>query len=283
MMIRALLSVLLGLFGVLVGDIVFRASLLHQLRPTIVSPSDQAVVEPPVRVVWEGPRQMRVLLSIVGDTQRDLGVHESPFEIPSHQFIRDGGYGVELRALWFGNWIRALRWFQVHEAPAERRAGTDAKDHRWETKDLLHALEIARGARDKAQERVRFLQEENTALRDESQRLASQLETLYKTQEEDAERTADLERRLAQLGEENRGLAEENATARQRLASVIPCSVWGYVNFPRPQTMPPTRRVVTVSDMRGQVFRGQPECELIRRVDPTAASVCFCVGNSWGG
>ncbi|MFN8625472.1 MAG: hypothetical protein U0587_05755 [Candidatus Binatia bacterium] len=283
MMNRALLSLLLGLCGVLVGDIVFRASLLQQLRPTVLSPSDQAVVEPPVRVVWEGPRQMRVLLSIVGDAQRDLGVHESPFEIPSHQFVRNGGYGIELRALWLGNWIRALRWFQVHDTPAERRAPADAKDTRWETKDLLHALEIARAGREKAQERTRFLQEENAGLRDESERLATQLEALYKAQEDDAERSAELERRLAQMGEENRGLAEENAVARQRLASVIPCSVWGYVNFPRPQTVPPTRRLVTVSDTRGQVFRIQADCELVRHGDPTAASVCFCVGNSWGG
>jgi len=275
--------VLFGLCGVLIGDIVFRASLLQQLRPTIQSPSDQAVVAPPVRVAWEGPRQMRVLLSMVGDAQRDLGVHESPFEIPSHQFIRNGGYGIELRSLWFGNWIRVLRWFQVHDAPAERRASADANDHRWETKDLLHALEIARAGREKAQERTRLLHEENAVLRDESERLATQLEALYKTQEEDAERTAELERRLAQLVEENRGLAEENAVARQRLASVIPCSVWGYVNFPRPQTVPPTRRVVSVSDMRGQVFRAQADCELVRSNDPTAASLCFCVGNSWGG
>jgi hypothetical protein len=282
-MIRVLLSVIFGLFGMLVGDILFRASLLHQLRPNILSPSDQAVVEPPVRVAWEGPRQMRVLLSMAGDTPRDLGVHESPYEIPGHQFLRDGGYGIELRARWFGNWVRALRWFQVHEAPAQPRAETDPNNHRWETKDLLHALEIARAAREKAQERTRFLHEENTALRDESERLAKQLEALYRAQEDDAERTADLEKRLAQLGEENRGLAEENAVIRQRLASVIPCSVWGYVNFPRTQTIPPTRRMVTVSDMRGQVFRAQPECELFRRGDPTAASLCFCVGNSWGG
>jgi len=283
MMIRGLLSVLLGLVGVLIGDIAFRASLLQQLRPVIVSPSDQAVVQPPVRLVWEGPRRMRVLLSIGGDTQRDLGVHESPFEVPDHQFVRDGGYGIELRSLWLGNWIRAQRWFQVHDTPPERRAETGSKQRRWETKDLLHALEIARAARDKAQQRTRFLQEENAALRDESERLATQLETLFKTQEEDAERTAELEQRLAQLGDENRELAEENAVARQRLASVIPCSVWGYVNFPRPQPLPPRRHLVTVSDLRGQVFRSQPECELIRRGDPTAASPCFCVGNSWGG
>lgn len=282
-MTRALLTVVLALLGMVAGDILFRASLLHQFRPSILSPSDQAVVEPPVRVVWDGPLRMRVLLSMAGETQRDLGVHESPFDIPSHQFIRDGGYGVELRSLWFGNWIRIARWFQVHEAPPERRPESAVKDHRWETKDLLHALAIARAAREKAQERTRFLHEENTALRDESERLAKQLEALYKAQEEDAERTAELEKHLAQLGEETRGLAEENAVMRQRLSSVIPCSVWGYLSYPRPQTIPPIRRIMTVSDLHGQVFRGQPDCELFRRVDPAAASLCLCVGNSWGG
>jgi len=88
---------------------------------------------------------------------------------------------------------------------------------------------------------------------------------------------------LSQLAEENRALAEENGALRLRLGSVIPCTVWGYYSYPRPQTIPVTRRTLLVSDARGQIFRVQPDCETLRRADPTAASICFCVGNSWGG
>jgi len=281
-MMRAVLTALLAAAGIIAGDVVFRTSLLDQVRPVILSPADQAVVEPPVRVLWDGPQQMRVLLSIAGEAQRDLGVHESPFDLPSDQFPRDGGYGIELQSLRYGRWIRAARWFQVHAAP-EHPAEPDHKVRTWDAKELLHALEAARTARDKALGRTKFLSEENAALRDESERLAKQLEALYKSQDDQTERAAELERRLAQLGEENRTLAEENTAIRQRLNTVVPCTVWGYFGFPHPQTFPPTRRALNVSDGRGQVFRTQPECELLRRGDPTAASICFCVGNSWGG
>jgi hypothetical protein len=280
-MMRAVLTSVLCIVGIVAGDVVFRTSLLRQLRPVILSPSDQAVVAPPIQVMWDGPQRMQVFLSIAGEAQRDLGVHESPVEIASEQFPREGGYGIELRSLRFGSWIHATRWFQVHAAPG-RRAEAEQKNRAGDSRELLRALEAARTARDKAQERTKFLHEENAALRDESERLAKQLEDFYKTREEEAERAAELERRLAQVGEENRGLAEENAAIRQRLSSVIPCTVWGYVAYPHPQTFPPTRRALMVADPRGQVFRGQPECELIRRGDPSAASICFCVGNSWG-
>jgi hypothetical protein len=281
-MMRAVFTVLLAAAGIIAGDAVFRTSLLRHVRPVILRPPDQAVVDPPVRVLWDGPQQMRVLLSIAGEAQHDLGVHESPLDIPSDQFPRGGGYGIELQSLRYGSWIRATRWFQVHAAP-ERHAESDHKAHTWEAKDLLHALEAARTARDKALGRTKFLSEENAALRDESERLAKQLEALYKSQDDETERAAELEKRLAQLSEENRALAEENAAVRQRLSTVVPCTVWGYFSFPHPQTFPPTRRALNVSDGRGQIFRTQPECELLRRTDPTAASICFCVGNSWGG
>ena len=280
-MMRALLTSALCIAGTLAADAIFRISILRQLRPVIISPADQAVVAPPVRVSWEGPQRMQVFLSIAGEPQRELGVHESPVEIASEQFPRDGGYGVELRSLRYGNWIRVSRWFQVHATP-EVRPEAAPKNRNGENRELLRALEAVRTARDKAQERTKFLHEENNALRDESERLAQQLESLYRTREEEAERAAELERRLAQIAEESRALAEENAAIRQRLSSVIPCTVWGYVTYPHPQTFPPTRRVLMVADPRGQVFRAQPDCELIRRGDPSAASICFCVGNSWG-
>lgn len=283
-MLRGFVTVLLSAAAVLAVDAVFRTSLLLQFRPLIVSPSDQDVVDPPVRLRWEGPRHMQVSLTLSGEQPRDLGVHESPLEIARDQFPRDGGYRVDVQAVRFGSWIRATRSFQVHlrtgrEAPPQEDHGTRS----WETKDLLRALEAARTARDKAQGRTKFLNEENAALREESARLAKQLEAVYQKQDDEADHIAEIERRLAQFGEENRALAEENAAIRQRLGSVIPCTVWGYFSFPRPQMMPTSHRVLMVSDMRGQIFRAQPECELLRRNDVTAVSICFCVGNSWGG
>jgi regulator of replication initiation timing len=240
-----------------------------------------------VQLSWDGPRRMRVLLTAVGDEPRDLGVHESPFVLDADQFPREGGYRVDLEALSFSDWIRATRWFQVHMAPEtgeQPKPGPAArKENPAETRDMLRALETARAARDKAQERSKTLREENAALRGESERLAKQVETLAQTQEEDAAHAEELERRIAQLAEENRALADENAAIRQRLGSVVPCTVWGYYSFPRPQTVPVTRRMLMVSDMHGRVFRGQLECEIVRRDDVTAVSICFCVGNSWGG
>lgn len=281
-MIRVLGTALLCAVAVVAADAAFRTTLLHQLRPVIVAPSDQAVVSPPVQLRWEGPAQMRVFIGAAGEAPRDLGVHESPMEIGNDEIRREGGYEVVLRALRFGDWIHATRRFQVHgeatPSPTPPSHAPPAAEL-----DLRRALTAARAARDKALGRTKFLREENTALRDESQRLARQLEASYQTQEDDAQRTADLERRLTELGGENRTLGEENAALRMRLGSVIPCTVWGYFSFPQQQMIPVTRRTLLVSDPQGRVFRLQPECEFIRRLDANAASGCFCVGNSWGG
>jgi len=281
-MLKSLAAAVLCGAAIIAGDLLFRTSLLSQIRPIILTPPDQAVATPPVQVRWEGPEQMHVILAIAGEPPRDLGVHESPFDIGSDRFPRDGGYQITVEATRFSSWIRAQRWFQVHTAPAP----PPAPDHQVrlsDNKDLVHALEAARAARDRAHGRTKFLSEENAALRDESERMAKQLEALYKAQEDDAEHTTEIERRLAQLGEESRALAEENAAMRLRLGSVIPCTVWGYYSYQQPQMIPVTQRTVQVTDGRGQIFRIQPDCEAVRRADPTAASICFCVGNSWGG
>ncbi len=281
-MIRPLVSALLCAAAVVAADVAFRTTLLHQLRPVILTPADQAIVSPPVAVRWEGPQRMRVLLAAAGEPLRDLGVHESPVEISGGEFRREGGYQVEVQALQFGQWIRAARVFQLHNAPAPSPVRGDHGAPAAEL-DLRGALAAARAARDKALGRTKFLREENAALRDESQRLARQLEGSYQTQEEDAQRTAELERRLTQLSEDNRALSDENAAMRFRLGNVIPCTVWGYYTYPQPQLIPVARRLLLVTDPQGRIFRVQPECEIGRRSDPGAASVCFCVGNSWGG
>jgi regulator of replication initiation timing len=283
-MLRSLAVVLSCAAAIVAGDVLFRTSLLSQIRPIILTPASQATVTPPVQLSWEGPASMRVFLANVGEARRDLGVHESPFDIGADALPRDGGYEVTIETPRFGRWIRAQRWFQVHTAPSAPPAPTPERVVRLtENKDLVRALEAARTARDRARGRTKFLSEENAALRNESARLAQQLEAVYKAQEDDAEHTAEVERRLAQLGEENHALADENAALRLRLGSVVACTVWGYYSNVQAETSPLPRRTLLVSDARGQVFRAQGVCELVRRTDPNAASICFCVGNSWGG
>ena len=246
-MLKSLAVALLCAAAIVAGDVLFRTSLLSRIRPIILTPPQQAVVAPPVQVRWEGPEQMHVFLAIAGEAPRDLGLHESPFDIASDQFPRDGGYQVTLEAARFGSWIRAQRWFQLHTAPVPSQTPEEHEDHPArvsDNKDLVHALEAARMARDRAHGRTKFLSEENVALRDESERLAKQLEALYKSQEDDAEHATEIERRLAQLADENRALAEENTAMRQRLASVIPCTVWGYYSYQQPEMIPVTRRIL---------------------------------------
>jgi len=289
-MIRALFTALLCCVAVFVGDLLFRGSVLSHVRPVILSPARQAVLQPPVVLQWDGPQPMRVSISIVGEAPRELGDLRSPVTLEANDFPREGGYQIDLQSPKFGRWIRASRRFQVHALPSARPSEPSPQadnDHQgeqaWDVHDLLRALEAARTARDKAHARSKFLTEENSALRDESERLAKQLESIYNSQEEDVHHGADLERRLNQLTDENHALADQNAAMRLRLSTVIPCTVWGYFGIPHPNTYPPTRRMLVVSDSRGEVFRAQPQCELLRRGDPNAASICFCIGNSWGG
>lgn len=282
-MMRGVAIALLCATAMFVGDTLFRTSLLQQVRPIVLSPLEQAIVDPPIQLRWEGPQPMRVRLALAGEAPRDLGVQTSPYTIDSGEFPRDGGYEVSISSPRFGEWIGAARRFQVHAPEAPPPAPQEAAENGKEGRDLVRALEAARAGRDRAQERTKFLREENGALREESQRLSKQLEALYKTQEDDAGRQAELEGRLTQLAEDNRALAEENAALRLRLSAVNPCTVWGYYSYPRPQTIPVTRRILMASDARGQIFRAQVECEALRRSDPTAVSICFCVGNSFGG
>ena len=280
-MIRALGTALLCAAAVLAVDTAFRMSLLSYLRPAVVSPSDQGVLEPPVVVRWEGPARMRVQLAATGEPLRDLGVHESPYELSPEQFQREGGYVLELDLPGSGGWVGATRRFQVHAAKSTVEESPAPPEPLRESADLARALSVARGARDRAQQRAKLLTEENSALREESARLAKQLETVYASQERSATDVAEAERRLAQLQEDIRALTDENAALRLRLSSVLPCSVWGYFGYARSATSP--RRILVVSDLQGQVFRFQGPCESMRRADTTATSVCFCVGTPWGG
>ncbi len=286
-LLPSLALLLLCTLGVVVADVAVRSSILAHLRPVVITPRSAAVVRPPVEVEWDGPRQMRVYVRPSGGAAMDAGLHTSPAELPAAFFPREGSYELELVSPTFGGWIRAQRKIQVYFAspatasaaptptPASRRERPEG------VKDLLRALKAARVARDRANERAKFLADENAALREESERLARQLETLTNQAEGGASEVEALERQVSELSEQNRAMAEELNVLRWRLASLPPCFVWGYYSFPRPNTYPATRRVVVISNLAGQIFRNQAECEVARRLDATAGSLCFCASSPW--
>lgn len=282
------LTVLSGL-SVIAADLAVRGSVLSHLRPVIVAPRNAAVVRPPVEVEWDGPQRMRLLVRPTAGDLLDAGLHTSPAELPAAFFPREGSYELELRSPRFGSWVSARRRFQVYfssmtsppaqptQTPAQRRERSDG------IKDLLRALKAARMAREKANQQARFLAEENAALREESERLLRQLEALSsEPQEVSQQAMTALERQVAELSEQNRSMAEELAVLRLRLATIPPCVTWGYYSFARPNTYPATRRVVVISNLAGQIFRNQAECEFARRSDATAGSLCFCAAGPWG-
>ena len=99
---------------------------------------------------------------------------------------------------------------------------------------------------------------------------------------------ADTDARLSAADQQRDELArehllalQENQLLRQRMDGVPPCTVWGYLTYPRPQTNPPSRSV-RVSDRNGSVFRSEGDCNRIRSGDPGGSSPCVCVGAVWG-
>src|SRR5262245_37320653 len=138
-MFRTLLTALVCLAAIVAGDVFFRTSLLSHLRPVILSPREQAVLSPPVQIHWDGPRLMRVVLTAVGDQPRDLGVQQSPFEIGAQEFVRDGGYRVELESIRVGNWVAAHRLFQVYSKPPPPPAEEKTEAEPAETEYLVQA------------------------------------------------------------------------------------------------------------------------------------------------
>lgn len=280
-LLRSALTAFLCAAAIFGGDALFRASLLDELRPVVLTPLERSVVRPPVRLSWEGRERMEVFLAPFGAEPRSLGVHESPIDIPLEQFPREGGYEVELRHPEWGAWIGASRKFQMHlrrgtasDESAEPAPGDDSRY-------LMLAYDAARQARDKARARIKELRKDNSDLQDEADRLADRLDEAYAAQDEDTAQITVLESDLLDAVSEIRALRDEIVELRFRLGSVVPCSVWGYYSIPRPQSIPPTRRMVRVSDDRSNVFRTAQFCDEIRRTDPGVDSRCFCVGDSF--
>lgn len=282
---RSTLTVVLCGLAVFGGDALFRASLLDQVRPIVLTPLDLSVGRPPVRLSWEGPAEMEVLLTAHDGEPRSLGQQRSPFDIGAEQFPRPGGYEVRIRDPRWGDWVSASRNFQVHPGRAADSAGvaSDPSAYLEESRTLLRAFDAARKARDKARARIRALRKDNATLSSEAEQLAGRLDEIHATNEEGESVLAALEADLVEAIAEIRLLREQNVALSLRLASVNPCTVWGYLTYPRPQTIPPTRRMVRVSDNNGNIFRAEGFCDTFRRADATATSGCFCVGDTWAG
>lgn len=279
---RTLLTAFLCGAAIYAGDVLFRASLLERVHPVLLTPLARETARPPVRVAWAGAPEMEIVLTALGQEPRSLGVHSSPFDIAIDEFRREGGYRLEIRHPRWGDWIRTSRSFQVFFTQAAA-PGEPATDPGSGDRYLLVALDAARQARDKARARVKSIRRENYELRAEAERLDSRIDELYDRRDVEDAAAADLEQELVELAEELRGLREENLGLRLRLSSVNPCTAWGYMSYPRPQTIPPSRRIVRVSDLSGNIFRREEDCDAARRTDSTTDSMCFCVGDTWRG
>ncbi|MDX2167990.1 MAG: hypothetical protein SF182_13025 [Deltaproteobacteria bacterium] len=278
MRLRQVVGVALVSAAAVVGtDLLMHSSLLRLLRPQILSPADGAIVNGPVTVSWDGPQPMQATLT--GNGQRiDLGRRDSPFEIDPTRFPRPGQYGVELAAPRFGSVVRADRRFMVRRAPLRGAAVPSEEGGELSAPPGAAAstaeLDELSAERDRLRIEMATLQGELTATRRERDNSEQALDAVQ--QDSDARAIAAQAQR-EELAREHLLALQENQALRQRLASIAPCTVWGYVSVPRPQSGPPSR-VVLVSDRAGNVFRSEMQCASVRRGDPTGISPCLCVG-----
>lgn len=269
--------------AVLVTDVAFKSTLLRTLWPVILSPADGAITTTPVRVRWEGSQPL--LVTLIGNgTREPLGLRNSPFEIEPRYFPRPGQYGVEVRSALLGRWVTSERRFLVRP-PRQPQPTPEA-----ETEPLTEAVNnlkdrIARLEDDRLllAGRGTSLSQENETLRTQNVDLNVAVDDLRVEQEQLDTRAAALAAENAELAQAYERILDENRQLRQRLESMPLCTTWGYLSYPRPQTIPPTRRVVVVSNADGQIFRNQRDCEVIRTTDRGAMSVCHCVGSPFQG
>ena len=265
-------------------DLMMRSSLLRLVQPRVITPADGAIVSAPVTVSWDGPQMMDATLT--GNGQRiELGLRESPFEIDASRFARPGQYGIELRAARLGSLIGAERRFMVRrgrDRPAPAEEPTSDETH-GESPPPTPAGETAdshlEAERDELRSELATWQTEVTKLREDNADLEQSLDELQ-AQTDAKLAAADQERQ--ELAREHLLALQENQFLHQRLDAIPPCTVWGYIAYPRPQTNPPSR-LVLAGDRSGAVFRSETDCARARSFDPTGASPCVCVGPVWGG
>ncbi len=283
MRLRQVVGVALVSAATVVGvDLLVNSSLLHLLRPRILSPADGAIVTGSVTVSWEGPEPMRATLT--GSGQRfDLGLRHSPFEIDASRFPRPGQYGIELSATRLGGMVRVDRRFLVRRPAGRTLAGAAAAPEALapaapapEAQSSTLSAEIAALVREREQLRVELaaVQGELTTLRADQAVVAEALEA---EQNELEARLAAVAQQRDTLIREHAQALQENQALRWRLSSIPSCTAWGYVAVVRPQNMPPSRLVVA-SNFRGEVFRSEQQCAAARRGDPHGVSACACVG-----
>lgn len=274
---QALGVALVSAAAVVAADLMMHSALLRVLRPQIVTPADGAITSGPVTVSWEGPQPMQAVLT--GNGQRiDLGLRENPFEIDPSRFPRPGQYGLELTSPRFGQLISADRHFMVRRAPNPRSAtagaGVDAPAPVERAAPPAADLGALLAERDRLRVDLAALQSQVDTLRGQ---LAGSDEELEAARADGDARVAGVQAEQDALAREHLQALQENQLLRQRLQSVPPCTTWGYMAVPRPQTVPPSRFVL-VSDRQGNVFRNELQCLAVRRADPTGVSPCVCVG-----
>lgn len=266
--------------GILLLELMLQTPLYRWLEPAILTPAEGTVVSLPLRVQWDGPSRLRIWLLSEGGPPRDLGIHRSPFELTAEDLPEPGAYRLQARALFLGGLIQSESRFTVAPAPA---AAVSPPALRADPKlgELNQSLAELKAAHERTMAENAALYEDNTSLRQDNARLLEENERLAKSNEEATSGAAAQEDRQEQLRQENRALSEQLTMMQWQLNAALTCTVWGYYAYPHPQTIPPMRRTVTVSDPQGNVFRTQPDCNVVRQQDPRAASRCFCVGTPW--
>ena len=276
--------VLISGAAVIATDTMMHTSLLRLLQPRIESPADGAIITGPVTVSWQGPQPMQATLT--GSGQRiDLGVRESPFEIDPARFPRPGQYGIELRAQRLGDFIGAERRFMVRRTRERAAAAADEPAAPGQAPAAPPSQQpsadnaLLQAERDQLRTQLEVLEGQLTKLREDNADLGQALDEL---QADTDARLAASDQQREELSREHLLALQENQFLRLRMQSIPPCTVWGYMSYPRPQTNPPSR-LVLVSDRGGAVFRSEADCARARRTDPTGASPCVCVGTVFAG
>lgn len=272
---RTLEIVAVTIAALLLIELYLDTPLYRLLQPAILSPGEGALVSLPLVVQWDGPP--RLALSLHGDdgSPRDLGMQRSPFELTAADLPEPGIYRLKVRAPFFGALIQSERRFAVAAASPTPSPSPVAEPRLTKLNASLNAL---KAEHEQSEAENLALNEELAALRQENNVLMQELDRLGKESEEVASRAAAQRERQAQLAQENQTLNDQVNVLQYRLSAALTCTVWGYYSYPHPQTFPPTRRSVTVSDGQGTVFRTELGCESVRRTDPTVASRCFCLG-----
>lgn len=262
-------------------DLAFQSSVLRTFQPLILTPPDGALVTAPVIVRWEGPPSLHLILKGTG-TRKDLGVRDSPCEIPPEHFPHPGQYSLEIRSPVFGSLFGSERRFLVafrgREAAGELEPTSAPASDRNKLRDQMNRLQEDY---DRSRNENAALQSENESLLRQQTSLLDRLNEAREERDQNAQQLENLEKQFAELENERQQSLDELNALRARMEGLPPCLAWGYVSQPRPQTIPNPRRIVVASNGRGQIFRSGPQCEFVRRADPTAVSGCDCVASPW--